>query len=134
MARILLAAVTALLLCAPTAGATVIVQRDVAESTDEIWAYDDNGGNGRLLVPDNFEPGKFGVMEPRTTAAGADVLSTGRTPRNASSGGSSGPVGSCGRFCYGIYVLAGGTVRHITPPADPCDGFPCAIFEDSAEL
>ena len=134
MARILLAAVAALLLCVPAASATIIVQRDIGSSEDQIWAYDDNGGNGRLLVPEAFEKGQYNMYEPSTTATGSDVVFTGRTANYASYGGASSPPGACGRFCYGIYVLSGGAIRRITPPVDPCDGFPCAIFEGGPEI
>lgn len=134
MARILLAALAALLLCTSPAAATIIVQRDIGSSEDQIWAYDDNGGNGRLLIPEAFEKGQYNMYEPSTTAAGSDVVFTGRTTNYATYGGASSPPGACGRFCYGIYVLSGGAIRRITPPVDPCDGFPCAIFEGGPEL
>lgn len=134
MARILLAAVAALLLGAPAATATIVVQRDIDSSTDEIWAYDDAGGNGRLLVPEAFEKGQYNMYEPSTTATGSDVVFTGRTPNTATYGNASSPPGACGRWCYGIYVLSGGAIRRISPPVDPCDGFPCVIFEGSPEI
>ena len=134
MARTLLAAIAALLLCAPVANATIVVQRDIGSTTDEIWAYDDDGGNGRLLVPDNFEDGLYDVMEPSTTATGSDVVFTGRTPRVGSYGQGSPPLLACGRYCYGTYLLSGGAIRRVTPPAEPCASMPCSIFEGSPEL
>jgi hypothetical protein len=134
MARILLAAIAAFLLCAPAANATIIVQRDIDSTTDEVWAYDDSGANGRLLIPDNFEKGQFETYKVSTTATGNDVVFSANTPSYATYGGASSPPGACGRFCYGIYVLSDTAIRRLSPPVDPCDGFPCVIFEDSPEF
>jgi len=103
---------------------------------EEIWAMNDDGSGQHPLLTAAQVPG----APPTSELGGPDVFPNGGT--NIAFEGTtlayaapagSGPAGSCGIDCTGVYVMSGGSIARVTDAPAPCGPAPawCGSFATS---
>lgn len=126
MARILLAALAALLICVPTANATVVLTH-----TYGIWIMEDDGSNPRPLFGSS-EADVDEFLDATVHPGGTTVSFTGITRAYGSYSPPAPPL-ACGLHCYGIHTYAANAFTRLSPESKACAGNPCATFSGHSE-
>ena len=122
-----------LLVLASIAPAPASAGQIVYEHGADIWAINDDGSGAHPIVTVAQVPGMSSIDGPAVFPnGGASVAFEGTTLAYLAPVGS-GPAGSCGLECTGVYTLADGAVTRLTPAAAQCGPAPawCGSFSTS---
>lgn len=99
----------------------------------DIWAMNDDGSGAHPVVTVAQVPGMSSIGAPEVFPdGGADIAFEGTTLAYLAPVGS-GPPGSCGLQCTGVYTFSGGAVTRVSYAAAPCGPEPqwCGSFSTS---
>lgn len=129
LAALLCAALLALAVFAAPADAGQIVYRH----GPDIWAMNDDGSGAHPVLTVAQVPGMSSIGAPAVFADGGTSIAFEGTTLAYLAPVGSGPAGSCGLQCTGIYSFADGAVTRMSYAAAPCGPAPawCGSFSTS---
>lgn len=126
---LLCAALLALAVATAPAAAGQIVYRH----GPDIWAMNDDGSGAHPVVTVAQVPGMSSIAAPEVFPNGGTSIAFEGTTLAYQAPVGSGPAGSCGLNCTGVYTLDDGAVTRVSNFAAPCGPSPawCGSFSTS---
>ncbi|MBN9624575.1 MAG: hypothetical protein J0H06_16860, partial [Actinobacteria bacterium] len=99
----------------------------------DIWAMNDDGSGAHPAVTVAQVPGMSSIGDPAVFPGGGTSIAFEGTTLAYLAPVGSGPAGSCGLNCTGVYTAAGGAVTRVSYAAAPCGPSPswCDSFSIS---